>query len=531
MLTGTLSSPLRYGIAVLSVALALLLTLLLWTLMQPNRFLLLFVAVIFSSWIGGLRPGLLAALLAMLSDLLFLPSAYPSMPGFDNLLRLGMLVFVSLLVGSLSASRKRIQEERDALLARELAARAAAEQANRSKDEFLATVSHDLRTPLTSILIWVRMLNSGKLDEETSAHALDTIAGNVKSLSQLIDDLLDVSRIVSGKLRIDARPLELKSVIGSAINVVRPTADAKSIEVETMIDPSVKLVLGAPDRLQQVLWNLLSNAIKFTPAKGRVEVRLAYASAHALVTVRDNGCGISAESLPHIFERSFQSKERGEDRGLGLGLAIVRRLVERHGGTVGAESAGLGRGATFTVKLPLMTAQSLDADFAIRNESMTSEGPANRNLPTAMLAGLRILIVDDDRDAREVVATALAHEGAQVTEAASCSEALDAIARAASHKLPELLVSDIAMPGDDGYVLIRKVRALDEECGGKIPALALTAHAKAEDRERALRAGFQAYLAKPVELTELVTTVARLGGRTGKTLGTIATSARAKASG
>ena len=262
--------------------------------------------------------------------------------------------------------RKLAELERAELLAREQEARAEAEAANRAKDEFLAMVSHELRTPLSSILIWVRMLSSGKLDKDTSMDALEAVAENVKLLSKLIEDLLDISRLTTGKLRLDPRPIDLRPVIEAAITVARPAADAKSIKVEAALEPLASLVLGDPDRLQQVVWNLLSNSVKFTPEGGRVQVRLEQRDSSALISVKDNGCGISEEFLPHVFERFYQINERGAPGGLGLGLAIARQLVEMHGGTIHAESAGEGRGCTLTVRLPIA---------AIKTEELTLEAP------------------------------------------------------------------------------------------------------------------------------------------------------------
>lgn len=411
----------------------------------------------------------------------------------------------------------------DLELAEELARRAAlavdnarlyrqAQNASRAKDEFLATASHELRTPLTSMLIWVRMLKSGEMDAETSAHALQTIGENVKTLSQLINDLLDVSRVITGKLHLEPRPVDLIPIIEAAVGIVRPAATAKSIEIKTTLDTADR-VLGDPDRLQQVLWNLLSNAIKFTPEHGRVEMRLEYVGSSAQITVKDTGAGISQKFLPRIFERLYQVEESKEGAGLGLGLAIVRHLVEMHGGTVSADSDGEGRGATFTVKLPLL-AVNLEGDDLERLQPTVKEQASFSC--SIRLDGLRVLVVDDKAAAREVITAVLEHCGARVIAAGSGAEALEGVTGAASHERPDVIVSDIRMPDGDGYDLIRKVRALGPARGGNIPAVALTAHAGIEDRVRALSAGFHAHLTKPVEPAEFVAVIASLTGNVGK---------------
>jgi PAS domain S-box-containing protein len=405
--------------------------------------------------------------------------------------------------------RKHAEESRIEL-AREQAARAEAEQANRLKDEFLATVSHELRTPLTAILGWAKMLADGYVDEGRRAEALGAIYRNARSQAQLIDDLLDVSRIVTGKLRIEVRPVELAAVVEAAVAVVRPAASAKGVYLQTLFDPGAGMVSGDPERLQQVVWNLLSNAVKFTPKGGRVEVRLGRLNSQIEIAVSDTGMGIDPEFLPHIFE-SFRQAEIGTTRrhgGLGLGLAIVRHLVELHGGTVGAESGGLRQGATISVKLPVMAVRDAGWPSAVGAES--SQQSAGES-PTVLqsLEGVRVLAVDDDADARQLLTGILRRCGAQVLAAASASEALELLGTFCPH----VLLSDIGMPGGDGYALIRQVRALPEERGGRTPAAALTAYAGAEDRARVLDSGFQTHVAKPVEPAELANVVARLAGR------------------
>ena len=381
-------------------------------------------------------------------------------------------------------------------------ARREAEAANRIKDEFLATVSHELRSPLNAIAGWTQMLRAGPRDEAMLIRALDVIGRNVKLQEGLVSDLLDVSRIVTGRLHLDVQPVDLIAVIGMAMDVVRPAADAKGIRVETALDPAARVVSGDPGRLQQVLWNLLSNAIKFTPKGGHVEIRLQRVDSQAELAVRDTGEGISAELLPYVFERFRQAtRERREGReGLGLGLAIVRDLVELHGGTVRADSPGEGQGATFVVRLPLLAVQV--APGGVERAGWTPGAPST-------LDGARVLLVDDEADARELLRTVLEEAGAVVTLAGSAGEALEVLIR----EQPDVLISDIGMPGEDGYALIQRVRALPAGQGGLIAAVAVTAHARTEDRIRALLAGFQLHVPKPVEAAELVAVVASLRGR------------------
>jgi PAS domain S-box-containing protein len=374
--------------------------------------------------------------------------------------------------------------------------------ADQAKDRFLAVVSHELRTPLTAMLGWVRLLTTGMLDDATSARALPVIERNTKLLAQLIDDLLDVSGIVAGKLRLEVGPVDLVAVIESAIESVQALADAKSIGLKAVLDPSAGSIAGDPGRLQQVVWNLLANAIKFTPSRGRIDLRLERAGSRARLTVRDTGRGISPELLPHIFDRFRQDERTRSHGGLGLGLAIVCHIVKLHEGTVRAESDGEGRGATLVVELPL---PGEDAPSAQKPAA------AYRRLDSASsrlinLARRRILVVDDDADARDLLAQILGQAGADVTVAASADEALDVLRR----WRPDVLVSDIGMPGDDGYVLMRKVRALGFEEGGQVRALALTAYARSEDRVLALEAGFHTHIAKPVDPLELTALIAGL---------------------
>jgi PAS domain S-box-containing protein len=399
----------------------------------------------------------------------------------------------------------RANEERLQLLyAQEQAARQQAEVASRLKDEFLATVSHELRTPLTSILGYAQLIMARKRDEAYIARTLETIVRSAKSQAQLIEDLLDVSRIVTGKLRIEPRSIDMGAVIQGAIEAVRPALDAKSIRLELELNPSGHLI-GDPSRLQQVVWNLLSNAAKFTPPGGEIRVRFEASAAEARLTISDTGQGISAEFLPYVFDR-FRQAESASNRthgGLGLGLSIVRHLVEMHGGAVQAHSDGEGQGTTFTVSLPLATAPAvLEGDGRAADEP----APAGDADCPPELAGIRVLIVDDQPDILELLRDILAPCGAVVR---SCSSARDALDTLGAWR-PDILVSDIAMPGDDGYWLIRNVRALDPTEGGATPAVALTAYVRVEDRLQVLAAGFQMYVPKPVDPVDLRNVLAHL---------------------
>ncbi|HYR95356.1 MAG TPA: ATP-binding protein, partial [Candidatus Binatus sp.] len=391
--------------------------------------------------------------------------------------------------------------ERQRLFEREKAGRAEAEAASRAKDTFLATVSHELRTPLSPILAWARMLRDGNLDAVKARQAIATIERNAKSQVQLIDDLLDVSRIVAGKLRLRMRPVKLAPIIAAALDVVRPAADAKGIRLETAIDTKAGDVAGDPDRLQQVVWNLLSNAVKFTPKDGRVRVTLEPGNAHAQIAVSDTGQGISPGFLPHIFER-FQQADTGFGRhhgGLGLGLAIVRHIVELHGGTVRVESAGEGKGATFTVNLPLLVSPRAagERDPEVAPPLVDHEYPS--------LEGSRVLVVDDQPDSNEVVSTLLGSRGAEVRVAGSAAQALEMLDR----WKPDVVVTDIGMPGEDGYVLLARLQARSDGIA-EVPVIALTAYASTEDRVRLLSAGFRIHVPKPIEPAELVTVVSNV---------------------
>lgn len=384
-----------------------------------------------------------------------------------------------------------------------------AEESSRLKEEFLATISHELRTPLSAILGWARMLRLGQLSPENSAKALDTIERNARAQAQLVDDLLDVSRIITGKLRMDVRPADPHSFIDAAVEAVRPAADAKGVRVQKVIDTGAISIPGDPVRLQQVVWNLLSNAIKFTPRGGRVQIRSERVNSHLEIVVSDTGQGISAEFLPHVFDRFRQADQKTSRQhgGMGLGLAIVRHLVELHGGTVSAHSEGEGQGATFVVMLPITPLYQVDA-------SGGRVHPAARDLlppddPTDRLDGLRILAVDDEADTRELLRQGLEYCGATVKVVGTAAEAIDAI----MSSVPDILISDIGMPGTDGYDLIRQVRALPLNRGAKVAAIALTAYTRIEDRLQALRAGYDMHVPKPVELTELCAVAASVARR------------------
>jgi PAS domain S-box-containing protein len=402
--------------------------------------------------------------------------------------------------------RKRAEQEREGLLAATEAARDEAQDASRAKDQFLAILSHELRTPLTSIVGWVYLLRSGTVDEATLAKGLATIERNVMSQAKLVADILDMSRIISARLRLTVRPLQLSPLIAAVLESLLPGARAKNIRVLPVLDPSAGAVLGDPDRLQQVVWNLVSNAIKFTPAGGQVQVRLAREDGLVQVVVQDTGVGIPREFLPHVFDL-FRQRDSSDTRphgGVGLGLALVRRLVELHGGAVSVESEGENRGATFTVSLPA----AADADPL--SVPPLATGPAAMLDAPDVLAGTRVLLAEHAPDVREAIGDILNRHGAEVTAVASGHEALEVLVQSPA----DVLVSDIEIPGESGYALIGKVRALPPDRGGRTPAVALSALSRTEDRVCSLEAGFQVHLAKPVQPAELVAAVASLAGRT-----------------
>ncbi|MDT5123451.1 MAG: hypothetical protein QOC96_2933 [Acidobacteriota bacterium] len=400
-------------------------------------------------------------------------------------------------------------KERERLLVSEQVARAEAETANRLKDEFLATVSHELRTPLNAIIGWTYMLRNSSLDEATLARAIDTIERNAQSQAQLIEDILDVSRAITGRVRLNIEPVDMATVINAAIDAVQLAADAKGIQLEVTLEPSARRVSGDASRLQQVIWNLLSNAIKFTPEGGSVRVQLERVNTSAQIRVSDTGDGISADFLPFIFERFRQADGTSTRRygGLGLGLAIVRHLVELHGGTVNAESPGEGCGATFTIKLPLAVTPKRAKERGRNNgDSRSKEIASAETRALTSLDGVRVLLVDDDQDTLNMLSSVLTEQRATVQTATSVAEALEML----EWYKPDVLVSDLAMPDEDGYALIRQVRAREAGNGRQIPAVALTAYVRVKDRSRALSAGFNLFVPKPVEPNELITAIANL---------------------
>lgn len=407
---------------------------------------------------------------------------------------------------------KLIETEREQLLSNEKTARAEAEQANRMKDEFLATLSHELRTPLSAILGWSRMLREDRLDEAQKPRAVETIERNAKSQAQLIEDVLDVSRIISGKMRLEVKPVDLHSIIEAAIDSVRPAAEAKKIRLQRVLD-SDAMISGDTDRVQQIFWNLLSNAIKFTPKDGKVQIKMERVNSHVEIVVTDTGMGIDAETLPYVFERFRQSDSSTTRKfgGLGLGLAIVRHLVELHGGTVHADSEGVDCGATFTITFPLIALRSKELPIKENKDAGQRIHPTadEENIPFICPDGikdLRILLVDDEQDMREMILFVLDYCEAKSTSASSVDEALEILK---TEKF-DVLISDIGMPERDGYDLIKSVRLLPLEQNGSLPAIALTAYARVEDRLRALSSGFQMHVPKPIEPAELLAVIASL---------------------
>jgi signal transduction histidine kinase/ActR/RegA family two-component response regulator len=407
------------------------------------------------------------------------------------------------------AVRKQAEDERAEMLVREQSARAEAELANRTKDEFLATLSHELRTPLTAILGWSHIVRQNQLDDAQLSRALETIERNAHAQSRLIDDLLDVSRIISGKLHIDLRVVDLSTVIDAALDAVRPAFEAKRINFQVDLGSLAFPVMGDPNRLQQIFWNLFSNAVKFTPKEGQVTVRIEHRNSQLCVSVKDTGMGIQPEFVPYIFDR-FRQADGSTTRsqgGLGLGLAIVRHLVELHHGSVQVESEGHQKGATFMVTLPLAEAAMINT--SLHDSSIQANGNGLSRPDAHVLNGLRILVVDDEADTRELVATVLTRSGGEVRCSQSAADALQAF----KEWQPDLLISDLAMPNEDGYSLLRKIRRLRSKRAKEIPAVALSAYASDEDRAISLSKGFQMHLPKPIEPDKLVTSVAEAAGR------------------
>jgi len=484
----------RWVLGLLLCSVALFLTLLLAPLKENGPFILFIGATAVGSWYGGAALGLtVAGLSALAASYFILPPV--SVAAWGGIVPLAAFAGVALLITWISqvvADRIGVGIEYAQLYRR-------AEKSNRLKDEFLATASHELRAPLTPILAWVSQLRRGTLDPAHAAHALEAIERNARAQARLVDDLLEVSRIISGKMRLDLKPVRLAEVIDAAIDAVRPAAVVKNIRVVKGFHRGVLPILGDGQRLQQVVWNFLSNAIKFTPENGRVEVWLRPAQTHLELSVRDTGKGIPPGFLPHVFERFRQAQApiTGGPGGLGLGLAIVRHIVELHGGSVHAESAGQGKGATFTVRLPLRVAP----------QPASSPGAPPPAPETPRLAGLRVLVVDDERDTCEVLEAVLRRGGAEVRACQSAAAALAAL----DGWWPDVLVCDIGMPGEDGYALMRKIRTRGTPPGRPLAAVALTAYAGFEDRQQALAAGFQRHVPKPFDTEELVATVASLG--------------------
>jgi signal transduction histidine kinase len=442
---------------------------------------------------------------------------YISVPVVPELLRAKVSVFADLFrktgeLEQLNQELERRVKERTAeislLLKNTEEARRESERANRLKDEFLATLSHELRAPLNAITGWAHMLRYGKLDAETQIKAVEAIDRNAVLQAQLVSDLLDVSRVVSGKLRLELKPLDVVTVVQAALDMIRPAAEAKGIQIDAELMRGCGLVSGDQARLQQVVSNLLSNAVKFTPAHGQVEVRLEDVGSRLELTVKDNGPGIRPDFLPYIFERFRQgdSSSTRSHQGLGLGLAIVRHLVEMHGGQVEAGNRGDNSGAVFKVSLPTLTRTSATETPVTRGAPPLSLETPTHLHPEVSLESVRVLVVEDEADSREVVAMVLERAGAEVRVAASASEALSILER----ELPDVLVADIEMPGEDGYSLVQKIRSLPADSGGETPAVALTAHAGALDRAKLLEAGFDRHVPKPVRPPDLIAVIAQL---------------------
>jgi PAS domain S-box-containing protein len=401
--------------------------------------------------------------------------------------------------------RKQIEVARQQMLEREQAARVEAEAAAQARDEFLAIISHELRTPLSAVLGWAQLLRTRQPGDGVYERAMDTIERNAKRQNQLIEDLLDTSRIISGKLRIDVQPLYVAPLVEEAMEVARPAASARAITLEMHFDSTQNVIMGDQNRLQQVLWNLLSNAIKFTPPGGRVDVYVSQEGSDAKIVVKDTGNGISPKFLQYVFDpfRQEDSSSARRQGGLGLGLALSRRLVEMHGGTIEAQSSGEGQGAAFTVWLPAQTTGRTTAKMNLGEMQRAIEAV---NMPN--LGGALILVVDDDADVRDLLSIRLEQYGASVKKAESVAAALAFIENEDTR--PDVIVSDIAMPVEDGFGLIERVRALPADSGGRIPAIALTAYSRVKDRLEALAAGFQMHLAKPVDASELAVAIASI---------------------
>jgi len=501
------SKSLQYFLAIAATAVAFTARFLLQSVLGDVAPLLMFtLSVVVTAWYGGLGPGILATVLGAFLGAYFFIEPHYTLRIYSGPERIETVLFlvIGISISVLSQARLSLLEKRQRLLVSERDARRAAEDASRLKDEFLCAVSHELRTPLTAINGWALMLRAGRLDAAQSERAIETIVSNARMQNQIIGDLLDVSRIITGKMSLDFAPLYLGSVINAAVETVRPAAEAKRIHLNALLDPAAETVSGDAARLQQVVWNLLSNAVKFAPKGGYVEVRLERADTNVEIVVADNGQGIKPEFLPYVFER-FRQEDAGTNRrqgGLGLGLAIVRHIVELHGGTVHAASAGLGKGATFTVTLPI--ASVCDVSPGESRDKAAGGRLAPQNPPS--LVGVRALFVDDETDARQLITMILTECGAEVRTAVSVAEAL----AACEEWRPDVLISDIGMPEEDGYTLMKKLRARESERGGHIPAIALMAYGRREDRLRVLSVGYDSHVPIPVDPEELLAVVASL---------------------
>lgn len=502
----------RFGLAALAVGIACLMRLPMGQLFSSRfPFLIFLPAILLSAWYGGFWPGLVATLLSACLMLIFWIEPVGALGIAHPINVLSMLLFigvgVAIAVTHESLHRQQaahqdayLEAERTTTLARR--AHEEADVANRAKDEFLSALSHELRTPLTAILGWTALLRTRALDPATAARALEAIERNSLAQARLIDDIFDVSNVITGKLRLDVRPIDPAVVVRAAVEHIAPAAQAKGLFLGATIAPDLGPIRADPDRLQQILWNLLFNAVKFTPSVGRISVEVERRERQLQIRVEDTGQGISAELLPHVFER-FRMGDPSSTRvhrGLGLGLALVEHLVEMHGGIVTAESKGAQRGATFVVSLPLQPASAAEVASPV-------SGAEPREAPrAATLEGVQVLVVDDDPDVRALVASILEERGAKVAVVASAVEALGALER----RPFDVLVSDLVMPGEDGYSLMRRATALLAKQKHRMPAVALTAHGGAEDVKRAYRAGFLIHVAKPVVAERLVQAVAQL---------------------
>jgi signal transduction histidine kinase/CheY-like chemotaxis protein len=508
--------PARYLLALGFVAGATLLRFVVDPLIHDQIPYFIYVAsVVIATWFCGVEAGILSTVVAaFVGNYFFVPPRYEFLPSAADLAAMTMFAVVACglvwLVGRWREAEQTLRRHAAVLTSQADELRglhAEAERINRVKDEFLATLSHELRTPLNAIMGWAHVLNEVHLAPERQEEAVRAILRNARSQVRLINDTLDVSRIISGKMLLELRPVDLASIVSSTLDMIRPAAEAKKIAI-TIALPRDATMTGDADRLQQVAWNLLSNAVKFTPSDGHISVTLERKDAAMRLTVSDDGIGVDPAFRPHLFERFFQA-DGSTTRlhgGLGLGLALVRHIVELHGGTVSADSRGLGHGAMFTVTLPVRAAAPTVSSEPTADSADRSSEPDRHYNPA--LAGTRVLIVDDEGDAREILNESLTQFGAEVRTAASTSEGLDIF----QQWRPDVLVADIGMPFEDGYELIRRVRALEQRQGGMIPAVAVTAYAQRDDRARTLSAGYNEHLAKPVDPRHLAAVVEGLRG-------------------